>query len=252
MSGFSVVYHIATMNHWQQVVAEQVKVLLHNSGITALHVSLTGKDPQAEKYVRSLLPNISSVTRGLLSECEHTAMNVIDGEAACAKRPILYFHTKGVSKFSGVSEHWRHYMNEFVFEADKWADFLSTSSVYNACGRMLLHDPRGRGYKFFAGNFWMARSDYLRSLGPYKDFVPYPAVGNRHYAEVAVNRTLQMRPYATDGTLLAPDDFGTFVSGVTLRKPSGDRPILEFIPVKRGLGIGFAGQLYMQWRGPGR
>ena len=58
-------------------------------------------------------------------------------------------------------------------------------------------------YSYFAGNFWMARAEYLRQLPRYRQWVANPAPPlrpfDRYLAELAVNRGNRMRPYVTDG-----------------------------------------------------
>ena len=97
-------------------------------------------------------------------------------------------------------------MNRLVAEADRWAEFLARSE-FDACGPMKLVDG-DRGFTYFAGNFWMAKAEYLKGLGRYREFAAAGAGSleymDRHLAEMAVDRGKRMRGYAIDGTLLSP------------------------------------------------
>jgi hypothetical protein len=55
-------------------------------------------------------------------------------------------------------------------------------------------------------DFWMARASWLQGLIPYAEFAANPGhgrlPGDRHLAEMAVNRMGRMRSHAIDGTSL--------------------------------------------------
>ena len=55
----------------------------------------------------------------------------------------------------------------------------------------------------------MAKGEYLRGLPRYEEFARSPVAGmvagDRHLAELAVNRGKKMRGYALDGTSLTPE-----------------------------------------------
>src|SRR5205823_955590 len=104
------------------------------------------------------------------------------------------------------------------------SEFLS-KMPYDACGPLLTIDP-AHGYRYFAGNFWMARAAYLRGLPAYGEFIENPGTeafgpGDRHLAEIALNRTKQMRAYATDGTDLTQAYVFTYLQNLSQEKVGG-------------------------------
>jgi hypothetical protein len=225
---FNVVYHIAAMNDWRRVVSEQISILLRNRNIASLQLTI-GADLASEwsAAVQHVTDTVRETGKAIptqarlchLDQFEHPAMILLDDVARGSDLPVLYFHTKGVSQNPPelLYENWRHYLNDFVGEADKWADFLWNSD-YDACGRFQTFD-KSHGYTYFAGNFWMARSVYLRSLPPYLDFLQPPKASDfrgfdRHRAEVAVNRARRMKPYATDGMVLTPMEVKRFLQDI--------------------------------------
>ena len=80
---FTAVYHVATLNHWREVVAEQLRVLLRNVDIADLFVTIGAESTQiADECAALIATSIQSSGRGLalrtwarwLDEFEHPAM----------------------------------------------------------------------------------------------------------------------------------------------------------------------------------
>jgi len=209
---YDVVYHVAVMNHWRDVVQEQMALLGGNRNWKSLTVSVgsdaEGPAEQAADLIRGIV-GLREVRffRLPLGMYEHGAMDLVD-EVAGRGLAVLYFHAKAVSYTPphAAFEDWRRYVNRLVAEADRWAEFLARSE-FDACGPMKLVDG-DRGFTYFAGNFWMAKAEYLKGLGRYREFAASGAGSlehmDRHLAEMAVDRGKRMRGYAIDGTLLSP------------------------------------------------
>ena len=225
---FRVVYHVALLNHWREVMREQLPLLLANKNIAELHVTIgtdaNTEEQEATALLRDFVERKDAVGsccwyRTALHECEHKAMMLVDQLARRDDMPVLYFHGKGVSYSPPVSsnESFRKYLNRLVAEADRWAEFLAQSDC-DACGPLLFLDET-HGLQFFAGNFWMAKASYLRSLVLYEEFASNPGAAltpwGRHLAEMAVNRMGRMRPHAIDGTSLTPATFNAHMTALT-------------------------------------
>ena len=106
-------------------------------------------------------------------------------------------------------ERWRRHLNSLLSDAPRWVALLNDAAV-DAVGPCLL-DHADYGVAFFAGNFWLAQSDYLRSLPSYAEFLQRPPSGwpearSRYLAELAINRAGSMRAQATDGLIFSMDD----------------------------------------------
>jgi len=210
---YNVVYHVAMLNHWREIVRGQMGLLAKNRLWKSLTVSVGTADASGVNEViaiiREVIPSAELQVRQFgLELFEHGAMGLAD-EVAAEGLPVLYFHAKGVS-YSPVNlyaETWRKYLNRLVEGADDVARNL-VNSGYDAGGQLMVHDP-AHGFTYFAGNFWMAKGEYLRGLQPYAEFARSPGAGlvpmDRHLAELAVNRAKRVRGYAIDGTLLTPE-----------------------------------------------
>jgi hypothetical protein len=230
------VFHVAPINHWLAVVNEQLPLLFANHTLEKVYVTFGGDATQQDTFSALLSSHNSSVPVDIrqtdLKAYEHPAMVLVDEVAATTESPILYFHTKGVSLVSPspLLENWRKWMNRLILEADKWSEFLSVNAdQYDAVGSLLYQDNN----TYFAGNFWMARPQYLRTLTPYMQWVWHDVTTysdyrhdqevlraaltapSRQYAEVAVNRDeRRMRPYVIDGTALNATTWMPFLQGL--------------------------------------
>jgi hypothetical protein len=81
--------------------------------------------------------------------------------------PVLYFHTKGLSRTGYNVELWRLYME--YYNIDKWRHAISAlSNGWDTYGVNLRDDTEklfGGKYLHYSGNFWWARSFYVKGLG---------------------------------------------------------------------------------------
>ena len=83
---------------------------------------------------------------------------------------VFYFHNKGISSYSthipGAIKDWRHYMQYYNIE--KWEDCVAKlEEGYQCCGVDWVerHDIKlDFVVQHYAGNFWWARNDYIRTL----------------------------------------------------------------------------------------
>ncbi|HEY4329945.1 MAG TPA: hypothetical protein VGN88_09425 [Phycisphaerae bacterium] len=220
---FNVVYHLATLHHWRSVLTEQLPLLLSNQQIHSIHITIASaarSDGDAAAAF-DLIKTLSSGTPHqakikpyfqTLNQFEHPAIKLVDQIATEERHPILYFHAKAVSYFPPKVRHEAHrrYLNRFIAQADHWADFLAASD-FDVCGPLLYRDEAS-GDVVFAGNFWLAKSAYIKNLIPYSQFL-YDNRNNpspRHVAEIAVNRMRRMRAYATDHTSLTDKTFKSY------------------------------------------
>jgi hypothetical protein len=225
---YVVVYHLAVIHHWEQIVREQFPFLMRNQRIGALCVCVASNHDEHAMLARETLESLFALSRRkfqvefkrcALKQYEHPAIELADAIARAVAFPVMYFHGKSVryNPPSPLHEKWRQYLNGFLAQADRWAAFIQSNPQYDVVGPMLMHEP-DRDWTFFAGNYWIARSEYLRSLTPYAQFLNNPGENcyfkrkDRHLAEVAINRDKRMRPYATDVTLSSMDEFVEYLA----------------------------------------
>lgn len=121
---------------------------------------------------------------------------------------ICYAHTKGAYSNTPVNEHWRRSMTRHVIGGWMRCALLVTSG-YDTAGCHWLtpqqhHDPPSRPVStpMYGGNFWWARTGYLKRL-------PVPGTGYRHQAEewigLANPRAFDLLPGWPSAELCAPE-----------------------------------------------
>jgi hypothetical protein len=155
---FSCWYHVACMNNWKEVFAEQLSELravgiaptacvLGTSadvGHVAEQVTVAYASPRMDEY------EIPTLQRAYDWAREHPT------------GAVLYLHTKGVSAPADPNKTaWRRLMAGLV--VDPWREHLQQLAIADMIGGNWLTSP---SYPHFQGNFWIARADWLSSLTP--------------------------------------------------------------------------------------
>lgn len=98
-----------------------------------------------------------------LTDYEYPTLARVWQEAQENETPFLcyYFHTKGASLVESPSRDavnaWREYMEYFIVE--RWEDCVIVLEEHETCGVELQSDQ-----SHYSGNFWWARSDYIKKL----------------------------------------------------------------------------------------
>ncbi len=180
-SPIEIVYHVATLNAWEEIVQEQLKTLeTSNLAKAANRITLTVVGPDFKK-VEEIVKTTSFADKVKLlyySEnprfCEFPGIEKVQEIAKeNGDANIFYFHSKGVTYLdpdkSRNVRSWRRFMEYFTIE--HWKECIETLKKSNMCGVEWLncihtnHDQIEQP-GFFAGNFWWATADYLRTCQP--------------------------------------------------------------------------------------
>lgn len=169
VNGIDIVYHIATMYNWQDIVREQLRKLEQSGlGTACDSLTVTVVGPKIVK-VHLLFKDLSFLHKVTII---HASKNLKKFEfpgiekvrQIARNKPntkILYMHTKGVTHFGKPSEqpvrHWRQYMEYFAIE--RWQDCIKALETADICG--VDYTKSIHGHHFFAGNFWWSRAAYI-------------------------------------------------------------------------------------------
>ena len=184
-------YHVYAAGGWKDAVAEHAIALGQAGFRSPVTIGLVGdKDDRFRARERitaqfrwegAPLPDtwieadagFEQVTLAKLHEYARSCR----GEEA-----ILYAHTKGALSNTPLNEHWRRSMTRHVV-GDWMKCFLLVQSGYDTAGCHWLtperhNDPPAYPVTtpMYGGNFWWARTGYLRRL-------PEPGTDYRHQAE---------------------------------------------------------------------
>lgn len=151
-------YHIACMGNWKQVVSEQKQIcdsvgIFPKCGVLGSIEDLTWVQNIGLSVIYHS-PNIKEYETPTLKQLYD--FSLLDQNDS----PILYFHTKGVSKpQDNVKTYWRWLMMDYVVK--NWEQNI-----------IHLHDYHGVGvtwYKkarrpHFCGNFWISKTSWIKTL----------------------------------------------------------------------------------------
>lgn len=172
--------HVAMVNHWQQIVDEQV-LKLRASGLwdktERLFVGLLGPRPDEFPLTDpKILPMYFGVD---YTPAERPTLAALQWFCRTRDCMVYYIHTKGVFSPANGTRDWRHSMEHFIITRHQ--DCIAALSEHDICG-INWHSSWCR---FFGGNFWWARSDYVRSLPDIRSLEPIPGRDHspRHVCE---------------------------------------------------------------------
>ena len=156
-------YHICLGGPWEIVVKEQL-AKLENSGLldraNGLKCGVLGPKSEYEKLIR-MLPDKAEIifyseNYGLF---EFPTVILLQEHALENDGYYLYLHTKSVSRFTQETTDWRHLMEYFTIE--KYENALEKlEEGFDCFGVNWRNIPTPH----FSGNFWWARSEYLKKL----------------------------------------------------------------------------------------
>ena len=161
------------MNHWRDVVNQQVKVI-QSSGLTRhakIMVNIAG--PEEVK----LPPDFIICQRSHLHEFEFPTLSLLWDHCRKNHGRVFYIHTKGVGHDSNYNnDPWLQDIKPEVLRhhEDQWRNYLMHFNVrqWHRCLRGLdNHDLCGVSWQtnigpspYFEGNFWWGRNEYLSAL----------------------------------------------------------------------------------------
>jgi len=161
--------HIATMNHWEDIV-EELMYYINKNGLlkatSSLNQVLVGPEHRTEmpKY-ESLNKKRKKIKRfgaGFdLLQYEYPTLNKLweTCRATDDEIYVYYCHTKGVSYDQNFkSDIWRRVMAEAILERS-WKECVDKlDEGNNTCGIMNHRD------RHYSGNFWWAKASYIKTL----------------------------------------------------------------------------------------
>lgn len=167
-----VVWHVACMGNWKAVVTEQL-ALLKSVELRQVDVSYVGNLVELawlheEASYHEMTLNVVSKEPDLKVAEVPALLHVERLARGGTDRPILYFHTKGVSRPDDRKRWtWRRALQEFTIKRWKENLHLLLDQHLDAVGFNWVE--YGLPYHF-SGNFWMASPDWIRKLPDFKQY----------------------------------------------------------------------------------
>lgn len=151
--------HVAMMGEWQAIVAEQL-LKLRASGLydktAKLRVGIVGGSAEEFPFADNKIEVAYASPR--LKDAEFATLSLVEAQARQEPSLVYYLHTKGVSHENPCVSDWRRLMEHFLILRHE--DCVRALASHDICGVDWLRRPEPH----FSGNFWWARSEYVRRL----------------------------------------------------------------------------------------
>lgn len=154
-------YHVYCANHWYDVVAESLMAIKRAEIPGTVRVQLVGSllDEFHFRELATIIGVDCDVMRSSVNKFEYPAIRDIWQCSQNQDGPACYMHSKGVTNPSPVFTKWRWMMTDKILH--EWKDRVEDLKSYDAVGCCLC--TRWKNHEF-AGNFWWARHEWIRSL----------------------------------------------------------------------------------------
>jgi hypothetical protein len=238
--------HNYLINHWSDIVQEQIKKLV-DSGLyeasEAIYCGVIGTNDNFQKFMQLIkkYPKIQVAEYSTTPELyEFQTLDVLKTHADQSTEDyyLYYIHGKGVSygidhenkkAYSGGT-YWRRHMEKWTIE--KWKENVAMLDMgYETCGtQMRVRDwPR-----HYSGSFLWARSEYIKILHPIQQLDLTDRIQSEFYilsaTPIAATLSQEYVDYYTPENptdkleIFKPHPHNT---APTLRKPSANQPVLK-------------------------
>lgn len=169
-------YHIYMINHWMEIVQEQVE-LIRSSGLydsaDRIFIGCIGSyenKVQLERYLQPYYKFCVASYSENSTEYEFITLRMLQLQTGAEPFLGFYLHTKGVS-YPKINElafiggnYWRQYMNYHVIKCwRKCVDLLNAGN--DLCGVKLLTERDGPAKQLhYSGNFFWCQSEHVKKL----------------------------------------------------------------------------------------
>ena len=176
-------YHIYANGAFEAPVREHVKELKESGLLDALdsvRIGIVGSE-ENRSLVLEFLNELNirfRVTATAETGWEQVTLRKVHSFAKTNDAYVFYAHTKGAYSQDRLAREWRVSMTHDT--VTRWRECVESLKRVEAAGAYWLksgHEEHADHNFFFAGNFWWARTDYLRRLPPVKNKTRYQAEG---------------------------------------------------------------------------
>jgi hypothetical protein len=164
MGGIVGAYHIAIMNNWREVVAEQTARMIESGLLERTNqvlIGVVGGKLNQGDLRRDLARKSTIVCSPNLKDYEFLTLRVLQNHSINHNFKAWYVHTKGVSREPNqLVTNWRRLMEYFII--DRFNVCITELDSCDACGVNII--TKYHPGRFFAGNFWWSNSRHLSKL----------------------------------------------------------------------------------------
>lgn len=171
-------YHVYADGQWQKPASEHFNALVSSElidNLSDMFLGVVGSEENREQ-VKKQLPGV--VVAEADTGWEQITLGALHKFAQTDDGGIFYAHTKGAWSVTDLSDAWRVSMTHDT--VTRWRECVDALRNVDAAGpywlRSNMPEHSEHGF-FFAGNFWWAKSSYIRGLDPVSVVDRYRAEG---------------------------------------------------------------------------
>lgn len=162
------VYHLYADGSWEEPWEEHIWALHHTGlakNLTTFSVGLVGSEQnRAAARERVELDGATVVVEEDYGY-EQVTLSWLHGTVQDQEGCYYYAHTKGAGYANDLQKPWRRTL-EYGCSVH-WGECVGAlRNGMDCAGVIFLNDVKWNPRPFFAGNFWWARSDFLKNLPP--------------------------------------------------------------------------------------
>lgn len=172
-------YHVFADGLYNEPMTEHVEALKQSGlleNLDSVKVGLVGAKENRER-ARKLLPEHEVVAEAVTG-WEQVTLEKLHEWSSDNEGAVFYAHTKGAWSKSELARQWRTSMTHDT--VTRWRECVAALETHDAAGPYWLKskEPEHADHEyFFAGNYWWARTQYVRTLPPVKNYNRYQAEG---------------------------------------------------------------------------
>jgi hypothetical protein len=169
--------HVPELNNWQMVFAEMAECMYTSGlieGADKIVLCMNGRKENMDPIVSILQQNSDKIevcyVNANAGKWEWPSINKLKEDIDASETEddyIGYAHLKGLSRpdpTDKMASDWRHMLSYFIIE--KWKDNIDLlSQGYETSSINWTDAP----WPHYSGNFWWARSNYIRRLSKIQD-----------------------------------------------------------------------------------
>lgn len=192
-------YHVFADGSWEIPAEEHFKNLISSElirKIDNIFLGIVGAETNRDKVKRKI-PGI--VVAEAETGWEQVTLEKLYEFSKLDNGAIFYAHTKGAWSRSELAKRWRVSMTHDT--VTRWRECLTALESFDATGPYWIKSPaeeHKEHHHFFAGNFWWARSDYIRQLEPVRMDTRFRAEGWIGLGNPRVRVLREGQPYGTN------------------------------------------------------
>lgn len=164
-------YHIGPVNHWREIVSEQLRLLSTAAFPGHLYIHFGGNIYE-QGYIQRVadahtLPTTFLPNQPGREECPCLEAIHDYTQTPNATKYILYFHTKGITHLNEWHVVlWRWLMNAAMLTHWRASLDILIEGQWDFVAPKVSNNP----FPHSSGNFWIAKTNYVRRLARFQDY----------------------------------------------------------------------------------